>query len=85
MFSDDTSESGADASLSSIPEPKQQIREREQKGFSRKDDLHRVGYVLAYFLQGGTWRSVIRWPTDNDPMTRTKGSVSNIFAKSPGT
>ncbi|KAF8841220.1 kinase-like protein [Paxillus ammoniavirescens] len=83
QFSDDTSESDANASLSSIPEPKQQIHEREQKGFSRKDDLHRLGYVLAYFLQGGSWESVIRWPTDNDAMIRTRGSVSKIFAKSP--
>ncbi|KIJ14333.1 hypothetical protein PAXINDRAFT_181108 [Paxillus involutus ATCC 200175] len=83
MFSDDTSESGANASLSSIPEPEQQIREREQKGLSRKEDLRRLGYVLAYFLQGGSWESVIRWPTDNDPMIKTRGSVSKIFVKSP--
>ncbi|KAF8841222.1 kinase-like protein [Paxillus ammoniavirescens] len=69
QFSDDTSDSGANA--------KQQICEREQKGFSRKEDLLRLGYVLAYFLQGGSWESVI------ELVIRTRGSVSDIFAKSP--
>ncbi|KIK90945.1 hypothetical protein PAXRUDRAFT_150749, partial [Paxillus rubicundulus Ve08.2h10] len=83
MFSDDTSDSNAIASVSSIPEPKQQMREREQKGFSRKDDLRRLGYVLAYFVQGGSWEDVIRRPIEIASMTGTRGSASKIFAKSP--